>query len=451
MSSPSADSLDTIPAIPPGVTLTTLDNGLTIIVREDHSAPVVSTQAWCMAGSIHEGKWLGAGMSHVLEHMLFKGTTTRPGSRIDQEVQEAGGDMNAFTSFDRTVYHIDVPNTGAKVAVDILCDIMQNATLPTDEMAKEKQVILREMDMNLDEPGRRSGRRLFETAFTRSPYRFTVIGYPDIFNELKQEDIVAYYREKFAPNNVFYVVVGDVKSQEVLSQVGAAYAKTKAKALPPVVLPEEPRQTAPREIIEEAPIELGHLHFAWHIPELRHPDVPILDVLAVLLGNGRSSRLYQRVREQKGLVNSVDAWTYRPGNPGLFGVSATVDPDKFAGAREAILAEIEQMKSSPPKAFGAEELGKAVKQFVSATLSIRKTMEGQAQDLGANWLAASDLNFSERYLAAVRKVNPADLQRVARQYLTAENRTLYALLPAGAAPTPSLAAETASDHPIQKF
>ncbi len=439
---------NSLPAIPPGVKLTTLENGLTVIVREDHSAPVVSAQAWCMAGSIHEGRWLGAGMSHVLEHMLFKGTTTRPGSRIDQEVQEAGGYMNAYTSFDHTVYHIDVPNTGAEVAVDILCDIMQNATLPTDEMAKEKQVILREMDMNLDEPGRRSGRRLFETAYTRSPYRFTVIGYPDIFNELKQEDIVAYYREKYAPNNLFYVVVGDVKSQEVLAQIGAAYARTKAKALPPVVLPEEPRQTAPREIIEEAPIELGHLHFAWHIPELRHPDVPILDVLAVLLGNGRSSRLYQRVREQKGLVNSVDAWTYRPGNPGLFGVSAMVDSDKFVGAREAILAEIEQMKSSP---VAAEELGKAVKQFVSATLSIRKTMEGQAQDLGANWLAASDLNFSERYLAAVRKLNPADLQRVARQYLTAENRTLYALLPAGAAPPPSLAAETSSDHPIQKF
>ena len=113
---PNPSTADPIPAVPPGVTLTTLDNGLSIIVREDHSAPVVSAQAWCMAGSIHEGKWLGAGLSHVLEHMLFKGTTTRPGSRIDQEVQEAGGYMNAYTSFDRTVFHIDVPNTGAKVA-----------------------------------------------------------------------------------------------------------------------------------------------------------------------------------------------------------------------------------------------------------------------------------------------------------------------------------------------
>src|SRR5262249_14824163 len=268
-------------AAPSGVTLTTLDNGLTIIVREDHTAPVVSAQAWCMAGSIHEGKSLGAGMSHVLEHMLFKGTSSRSGARIDQEVQEAGGYMNAYTSFDRTVYHIDVPNTGARVALDILCDIMQNATLPADELAKEKEVILREMDMNVDDPGRRASRRLFETAYTRSPYRFTVIGYPDIFNELKPENIPSYYREKYAPNNVFFVVAGDVSHDEVVAQIRGAYAQTKARALPPVVLPFEPKQTAPREIIEEAPIELGHFHFAWHIPDLRHPDLPILDVLAV--------------------------------------------------------------------------------------------------------------------------------------------------------------------------
>jgi zinc protease len=199
----SAANESDIPALPPGVRLTTLDNGLTIIVREDHSAPVVSAQAWAMSGSIHEDKLLGAGLSHVLEHMLFKGTTTRPGSRIDQEVQEAGGYMNAYTSFDRTVYHIDVPNTGARIAVDILCDIMQHATLPADEMAKEKQVILREMDMNIDDPGRPSGRRLFEVAYTKSPYRFTIIGYPDIFNEVKSDDVPAYYRAKYVLNNIF--------------------------------------------------------------------------------------------------------------------------------------------------------------------------------------------------------------------------------------------------------
>jgi len=356
--------------------------------------------------------------------------------------------MNAYTSFDRTVYHIDVPNTGARVAVDILCDIMRNATLPADEMAKEKDVIVREMDMNMDDPGRRASRRLFETAYTRSPYRFTVIGYPDIFHELKQEDILAYYHEKYSPNNIFYVVCGDITNEAAVAQIREAYAKTKARAISPVVLPEEPRQTAAREIIEEAPIELGHCHFAWHIPEVRHPDVPILDVLAALLGNGRSSRLFREVREKKGVVNSIDAWTYSPGNPGLFGLSATVDADKFVDARQAILEEVERMKQTLVQ---PEELAKAVKQFIAATLASRKTMQGQAQELGGSWMAANDLNFSQRYLAAVKTVTPEDLQRVARQYLSSESRTLYALLPTGSAPKEVLDGETLSEFPIRKF
>src|SRR5437660_1638022 len=185
-----------IPSVPAGVKVTTLENGLTIIVREDHSAPVVSAQAWCMAGSIHEGQ---------------------------------------------------------------------------------------------------------------------------------QTDLLGYYREKYAPNNVFYVVAGDIKEEEAVGQIKEAYAKAKARAMPPMVLPVEPKQTAGREIIEEGPIELGHFHFAWHIPELSHPDVPVLDVLAAVLGNGRSSRLYQEIREKQGLVHSADAWTYSPGNAGLFGMSALLD------------------------------------------------------------------------------------------------------------------------------
>jgi zinc protease len=214
------------------------------------------------------------------------------------------------------------------------------------------------------------------------------------------------------------------------------------------VLPEEPRQTAPREIVETAPIELGHLHFAWHIPDVRHPDMPILDVLAALLGHGRSSRLYREVREKQGVVHSVDAWTYSPSDSGLFGMSAVVDADQFTAARDGMLVEIEKIRSTP---VPADELGKVVRQFMSVTLSTRKTMQGQAQDLGSSWLAANDLNFSERYLAAVKRVTPAELQRVAREYLTPENRTLYVLLPAGAAPGRSVETSRASEHAIEKI
>lgn len=426
-----------------------LDNGLVLILREDHSAPVVSAQAWCKSGSIHEGRWLGAGMSHVLEHMLFKGTTTRGPSRIDQEVQEAGGYMNAYTSFDRTVYWINVPNTGAKVAVDILCDIMRNATLPAEELEKEKQVILREMDMNHDDPCRRASRRLFETAYIRSPYRFTVIGYPDIFNELKREDILHYYREQYSPNNIFFVVVGDIRAEEIEQQFRNAFAEVKAKSLAPFLFVEEPRQIAPRERIEEAAIELAYLHWSWHIPEITHPDIPLLDVLATVLGAGRSSRLYQNVREKAGLAHSVDAWTYNPGHPGLFGVSAIVESKLFKPLREAVIREVETVKS---ELIEPGELAKAIKQFTASTLGIRKTMQGQAQDLGASWIATHDLHFSQRYLAAVQRATPEELMRVAQAYIREENRTGFALVPSGSVqPLASNQSRRIEHAPIQKW
>lgn len=430
-----------------GTTVTTLPNGLTIIVREDHSAPVVSAQAWCMAGSVHEGEHLGAGLSHVLEHMLFKGTTTRPGSRIDQEVQEAGGYMNAYTSLDRTVFHIDVPSSGTHVALDVLCDVMQHATLPAEDLEKEKQVILREMDMNMDDPGRRASRRLFETAFTRSPYRFTVIGYPDLFHEITRENLHQYYHQKYAPNNVFYVVAGDVEPTTAVEQIRAAYNGSKARFLGAEMLPAEPRQTSPREICEEAAIELGYLHMAWHIPDTRHPDMPVLDVLAVLLGHGRSSRLYEDVRQKLALVHSADAWTYSPGNEGLFGVSATLDGDKFTSARDALLEQVHRLTQEE---VAEKELRKAVRQFTAAYLSVRKTMQGQAQDMGSNWLQANDLCFSERYLAAIQGITRADLKRVASTYLSPENRTIYCLLPHGCATKPIRAQAATTGNPVSK-
>ena len=434
--------------MPPGVRLVTLDNGLQVILREDHSAPVVSVQAWCRAGSIDEGRWIGAGLSHVLEHMLFKGTTTRPGSRIDQEVQSAGGYMNAYTSFDRTVYYISAPSSGTQIAVDIVCDILQHATLPADELVKELDVIRREMDMGNDDPGRRSGRRLFETAYSRSPYRYPVIGLPDIFNRVTREDLVAYYTEKYAPNNCFVVVVGDIRADEVLAQIRAAFVGTGARAVPASHPLAEPLQTSPREVVEEAPVELGHFHMAWHIPEPRHPDIAALDVLSTLLGNGRSSRLYQAVREQAGLAHSVSAWIYAPGLEGLFGVSGVCDGDKFAAARDAIQAEVERLKMD---LVSPAELSKAVKQFTAGTLATRKTMEGQAQDLGSNWMLAHDLSFSERYLAAVGRVTPEHLRQVAREYLVETNRSTVALLPRGTAPEVEEESTASTDHPVRMF
>ena len=169
-----------------------LPNGLTVIVQEDHSAPVASVQAWCATGSIDEDEHLGAGLSHILEHMLFKGTKTRSTNVIAQKIQDVGGYINAYTSFDRTVFWIDVPKDGVASALDVLADAMMNSTLPREEYVKEQEVIRREFAMGLDDPDRVAGLLLFATAYQRHPYRFPVIGDIEIYNQLTQDQVMQY-------------------------------------------------------------------------------------------------------------------------------------------------------------------------------------------------------------------------------------------------------------------
>src|SRR5438034_2827628 len=195
-----------------------LPNALTIIVQEDRSAPVASVQAWCATGSIYEGQHLGAGLSHILEHMLFKGTKTRSTNEIAQKIQDVGGYINAYTSFDRTVFWIDVPKNGVTTALDILGDAMMNSTLPPEEYQKEQEVIRREFAMGMDDPDRMAGLLLFATAYQQHPYRFPVIGDLEIYNQLTQEQVMQYYTTRYVPNNLTSGVLGDVDAETVRRQ-----------------------------------------------------------------------------------------------------------------------------------------------------------------------------------------------------------------------------------------
>src|SRR5246500_4729796 len=216
-----------------------LPNGLTIIVQEDHSAPVASVQAWCATGSIYEDQHLGAGLSHILEHMLFKGTKTRSTNVIAQKIQDVGGYINAYTSFDRTVFWIDVPKAGAATALDVLADAMMNSTLPPEEYSKEQEVIRREFAMNQDDPDRMTGQLLFATAYQRHPYRLPVIGQMEIYNQLTQEQVMQYYKARYVPNNLIFIVAGDVDSEKVHQQLAELFKSYPEKSLKPVFIPEE--------------------------------------------------------------------------------------------------------------------------------------------------------------------------------------------------------------------
>ena len=432
----------------PAVRQWTLPNGLTLLVEEDHAAPVASVQAWCETGSIHEDKWLGAGLSHILEHMLFKGTDTREPNAIAQAVQNAGGYINAYTSFDRTVYWIDTPAKGVATALDILADAMLHSTLPPEEYGKEQEVIRREFAMGQDDPDRVSSHLLFATAFRQHPYRHPVIGHLDVYNRLTREDVLAYYKARYVPNNLFFVVVGDVDAQAVYEQVAAAFEKAPRQALPPVYIPQEPPQLGRREEHIAFPTELTRLEIAWHTPEITHPDVPALDLLALILGDGRSSRLYRRVREERALVHGIHAWCYTPGQPGLFGVEALLDPEKREAALAEIFAIIDDLKTH---GVTPGELAKAVRQALSGQLGNLATTRGRASDIGSNWLLTRNVHFTRDYLAALQRVTPADIARVLQTYFHDGNLTLTSLNPPGTLPAAVGKAVGESAGEIQKF
>src|SRR5438128_4928895 len=269
-----------------------LPNGLTIIVQEDHSAPVASVQAWCATGSIDEDEHLGAGLLHILEHMLIKGTKTRSTNVIAQKIQDVGGYINAYTSFDRTVFWIDVPKDGAGTALEVLADAMMNSTLPPEEYNKEQEVIRREFAMGMDDPDRVATLLLFATTYQRHPYRFPVIGELEIYNQLTQEQVMQYYKTRYVPNNLTFVVVGDVNAENARQQLADLFKSYPEKSLKPVFIPSEPPQLGRREVHREFSTELTHLSMAWHIPEVTSPDVSALDLLSTILGDGRRSRVY---------------------------------------------------------------------------------------------------------------------------------------------------------------
>jgi len=425
-----------------------LPNGLTVIVQEDHSAPVVSVQAWCATGSIDEDQHLGAGLSHILEHMLFKGTKTRSANQIAQSVQHVGGYINAYTSFDRTVFWIDVPKDGVGTALEVLSDAMMNSTLPPDEYKKEQEVIRREFAMGMDDPDRMAGLLLFSTAYQWHPYRFPVIGELEIYNQLTQEQVMEYYKARYVPNNLTFVVVGEVDGEKVRQQLSELFKPYPAKSLTPVFIPSEPPQLGRREVHKEFATELTHLSMAWHIPEVTSPDVPALDLLSAILGEGRSSRLYRRVREEAGLAFSISAFSYTPGDPGLFGIDATLDPKKRDAAEQLALQIVEEVKQI---GVTADELDKARKITLSQHLGALTTMRGQASDIGSNWLLTRDLNFSRHYLDAIQRVTLEDIKRVATTYLTNNNLTVVSLNPKGSLSGKAEPVKPVAAGDIQKF
>jgi zinc protease len=403
-----------------------LDNGMVCLIKPDASAPVVAVQIWVGSGSIHEGPWLGAGLSHYMEHMIFKGTTTRGPSEIAKAIDDAGGEINAYTAHDRTVFYADLPARNWRVGVDVLADAVMNASLPEDEWEREKEVILREFAMGRDSPEREISKLLWSTAYRVHPYRFPVIGHEDIFRTMTRADLEAYYRLHYVPDNMIVAVVGDIDPDEVEAHLRAVFKNFTRRARPAETLPAEPPQVAPREARQVAPVELARLAMAWHTVPLDHPDAAALELLAMLVGQGRSSRLEARLKERERLVHEIGAWSFTPRDRGLFAISATFDPEKEAEVRRAL---DEELASWVHGDFSDAEIEKARRNVLVAELDDLQTMSGQAANYASGEFYTGNPRFAEIALAEIERVTAEQIRDVVKRYLNPNQRTTVILSP----------------------
>jgi zinc protease len=391
-----------------------LGNGLTLVHRPDFSSEVVSMQVWVKTGSIHEGALIGSGLSHYLEHLLFKGTERRDGKAISREVHAMGASINAYTTFDRTVYYIDGPAGAFSQISDVLSDLVLHSTLPEAEVLRERDVILREIDMCLDDPDRQLTQALFRTAFQNHPYREPVIGHRELFERITVGELRDYYAARYVPNNMVVSVVGAVSPADCMEVIDSTFGSSPRGRLAPVQVESESVQLAPRreDILGDFNVFRGGM--AFKVPHLSHPDSPKLDALAHALGGGESSLLWEQLRNKRKLVHYVDCRNWNPGDSGLLMISYVCDPERGSEVEAAIHELIAEVVT---QGFDRDVVEKACRQALSSEINGRKTMSGQATRLGVGEVVIGDTNYARRYLNRLRSVDNEDLQAMAKEYL----------------------------------
>ena len=426
-----------------------LPNGLTLLVRPDDRAPVVTIVTHVRAGYFDESDDV-VGISHVLEHMFFKGTPTRGPGEIGRATKAAGGVLNASTIYHRTLYYTVLPATSFEEGLALQADALINASIDADELASELRVICEEARRKFDNPGAVAHERLFELLFDVHRMRRWRIGDVERLARLTRSEVHDFYRAHYRGPNIVLVVAGAVQPERVHALVAREYADLPGGAAPRDRGPVEPARTEGRYRELSGDIASSYLEWGWHTPGTLHRDTPALDMLAVVLGNGRASRFYRSLREG-GLAHAIDAYNYTLDEPGVFGISAQANP----GEERALIAGIaSQLRAVQEREVDASELQRA-RNIVEARLLRRvETAEGQA-NLLAEWQALGDWRLAREHYEQLLAVTTHDLQRVARTYLPLERAALLLYRPTAAQPvaasvdgiSPLLATAAASDTP----
>ncbi|HXX30156.1 MAG TPA: pitrilysin family protein [Myxococcaceae bacterium] len=403
-----------------------LPNGLTVVHEPIHAARVVAFQIWVQVGSADEAPD-EAGLAHLHEHMLFKGTTRRGPGQVARDIERHGGEVNAWTSFDHTVYHAVMASDFARVGLDVLADAVRDPTFDAGELAREVEVVVEEIKRADDTPARRASRDLFAQSYSRHPYRLPVLGTQESVRSVTRERITGFYRRHYLPESMVLVAVGDVEQRSLLAWAEELLGGDWGRGRPaPRRRPAEPARTGRRMMLRPDEVVETHLHLSFAAPAVDHEDVPALDVLAMLAGSGEASRLLRAVKRERQLVNEISAYAYTPLDPGLFGVGFT---SRGETTRDALRATAEVLAGLAAEPCTAAELDTLKALIESEAVYQRETVQGQARKLGFYETSLGGFEAEARYLAKVAALTPEAVQDAARRTLDLDRVVVTALLP----------------------
>ena len=402
-----------------------LDNGLEVLILEDHAVPLVTVQVWYRVGSRNERPGI-TGISHFLEHMMFKGTPKYGPGIYSQLIQRYGGTQNAFTSYDMTAYYSVLPAARLELALDLEADRMTNVLLDPNEIKAEREVVKEERRLRENAPTGPMYEELGALAFKAHPYHWPIIGWMSDIEAISREDLLAHYKTFYIPNNATVIIVGDVGAGQTMEAVRRHFDPISSGPTPPPVRPPEPPQLGEHRAEIPRPTALAAVAIAYHIPAFDHADALPLEVLSQILSQGQSSRLYGELVYQRQLASSINTDADLRIDPSLFTIVSMLQAGKTPVEVEAAIYE--QLDQVTAESIADRELQKAINQALSAFVFRQDAIQQQGFLIGSFHMLQSYKVINE-YIERLRRVTKQDVARVARLYLTKTNRTVVTIVP----------------------
>ncbi|MGE4565278.1 MAG: M16 family metallopeptidase [Victivallaceae bacterium] len=395
------------------IKMRSFDNGLRVYVLERPGQPSAEIQCRVETGSIHEEEFLGSGLSHFLEHMLFQGCRDYAGTTASDRIHALGGDVNAYTSFDHTLYYAELPARNAVAGIDVLASMVRHAELPEARFVAERDVILRECELGRDNPDRRLAERLWQSLYLRHPARIPIIGYPGNIAEVSREMTERYYRLRYTPGRTFWVAVGALEAEAVFDAVGKLHGDWSGTQLAEPVLPVEPPLVARRreETIFADP--LGRIGLAAHLPDASSDELAAIEVMTGLLGMSDASHLVRELQQRRELATRIDAYSYVQNFGGVLGITAAASPAKLAKLERGIFRVLDGIAKS---GFSAAEVRREKTQQLAEALRALRGNHGIAAVIAASVAIAGTPEFAARSLEKLERLTVDEVNAAARRY-----------------------------------